>query len=164
MTSTTVLRAGQRFGKLVVLGETKVVNQRRQYLCKCDCGGEKFIRGDQLKNGKSKSCCERWTNAIQHGMKKTRFYHIWENIKQRCGNPKNNHWQWYGARGIKVCERWQSFTNFKNDMLASYMQHLEQYGERETEIDRIDNDKGYELSNCRWVTNLEQARNKRKLP
>lgn len=71
---------------------------------------------------------------------------------QRCANPKNIAYPYYGGRGITVCARWQSFPNFLEDM-----------GERPpgTTIDRRDNEKGYSKDNCRWATRQEQDGNKR---
>lgn len=158
MKSLTVQIVGKRFGDLVVLTESKVVNQRRWYLCQCDCGNQKFIRGDQLKGGQSKSCCKRWTNGIKHGMRETRFYNIWSVMLSRTKNKSN---PYYGGRGIKVCKVWTNFGGFKDDMLALYLKHVEDYGVKNTQIDRINNDKGYEKSNCRWVTIKEQSQNRR---
>jgi hypothetical protein len=71
---------------------------------------------------------------------------------QRCTNPALDSWQYYGARGIAVCERWLSFESFLADM-----------GERPAgmTLDRIDNDRGYEISNCRWATAAQQSQNRR---
>jgi lambda repressor-like predicted transcriptional regulator len=71
----------------------------------------------------------------------------------RCTREIGERWQDYGARGITVCERWQTFDAFVVDM-----------GNRPDglSLDRIDNNKGYEPGNCRWATKKEQARNSRK--
>lgn len=71
----------------------------------------------------------------------------------RCTNPKADVFKWYGARGIKVCERWLLFDNFLADM-----------GERPAglTLDRFpDNEGNYEPGNCRWATKRQQARNTR---
>jgi len=69
----------------------------------------------------------------------------------RCTYPSVKAYRFYGARGIKVCERWRTFENFLADM-----------GERPAgmSIDRVDNAKGYEPGNCRWATDTEQHRNR----
>ena len=87
----------------------------------------------------------------------TRFWFIYNNLYRRCTSPKNNRYNLYGARGIK-CE-WDAFKNFFEDMYSSYLEHCEKFGERNTQIDRIDNDGNYCKSNCRWATLIEQQRN-----
>jgi hypothetical protein len=89
-----------------------------------------------------------------HGMTGTPVYEAWVNINQRCNNPKCANYVNYGARGIKMCERWQrSFEAFYQDMgdIPFYRAC----------IDRIDNNGNYEPSNCHWTTAKRNARNKR---
>jgi hypothetical protein len=91
-----------------------------------------------------------------HGQKPksgaTPIYYTWRNMLARCSKPTHAHYEYYGGRGIKVCDRWKIFINFLADM-----------GERPNglTLGRINNDGNYEPGNCRWETWLEQARNKR---
>lgn len=120
-----------------------------------------------LKNGKTKSCgCynrELISNlSTTHGMSKTRFYSEWKALRRRCYGKNQKSYVEYGARGIIVCDRWKdSFENFKEDMYESYLNHVAEFGEQNTSIDRIDVNGNYELSNVRWATWEEQANNKR---
>ncbi|MFC1854192.1 hypothetical protein ACFL27_28750 [candidate division CSSED10-310 bacterium] len=106
---------------------------------------------------------QRKTSAIKHGQKNTRLYSVWISIKTRCHNPKVNAYKYNGALGIKMCERWQkNFLNFKADMGESYQEHVAQHGVKNTTLLRIDKEKDYQPSNCRWATKAEQAFNTRK--
>jgi hypothetical protein len=75
-------------------------------------------------------------------------------MKQRCSNPKTQSFKYYGARGIKVCDRWiHSFDNFISDM------GLRPPG---LTIDRKNNDGDYTPDNCQWATKSQQSMNRRK--
>lgn len=90
----------------------------------------------------------------KHGLSNHKLYYIWKNFKARCNNPNNPDYENYGGRGIKVCNSWLDFENFYNWAIRTgYSEDLE--------IDRKDNNRGYEPLNCRQVNHIEQCNNKR---
>lgn len=154
---------GKVFGELTVLGVSIPEKTPLEWLCRCSCGKEKVVGGQKLRIGHTKSCgCKtsQWRSEhnIEHGScrsKRTKEYTAWISIKARCLNPKINEFKRYGAREITICDEWRySFPQFLADM-----------GNKPSpshSVDRIDNSLGYSASNCRWATNMEQARNTRK--
>ena len=96
-----------------------------------------------------KQCIRRRNKKLHTPTRNT-----WRNMIDRCTNPNAWNYKYYGQRGITVCERWlESFENFLADM-----------GERPKDLtlDRIDVEKGYEKTNCKWATWSEQQANKRR--
>ncbi len=157
---------GQKFGHLTAI---KPVGKNKHgnilWECKCDCGNTKIFPGGKLTSGRATNCncltkLIKSKNASKHGItagKKPRTFIIWNGMKQRCYNKRSISYKNYGARGIKICDEWLTFENFHNWAINNgYSDNLE--------IDRIDNDKGYCPSNCRWVTkefNLSHQRRTR---
>lgn len=149
----------QRYGRLTAIKQVeRNTSNKVQWLCQCDCGNTVKVTTGHLRSGHTKSCgCYNRERAIEtnitHGMKGTRIYDIWCDIKKRCYNK--NHWAFhrYGGRGIKVCDEWlNDFMNFYTwSMENGYQEHLS--------IDREDNDGNYEPANCRWTTKVEQMNN-----
>jgi hypothetical protein len=150
---------GKRYGQLEVLrlAERRGKNNASYWWCKCSCGNEKIIQGSMLKSGNTKSCGHL---KLKHGEassgKHTREYRCWEGIRQRCHNPNNKDYKNYGARGIRECDRWQSFENFLEDILRDIGRCPPGYT-----IERVDNNRGYEPGNCKWETRANQNKNKR---
>lgn len=150
---------GQRFGKLTVIKLEKEV-KTKYWLCICDCGKEKVMREYQLlvQGLKSCGCLQKSVGFYanyKHGFASNKGclkeYNVWASMKRRCDNPKEKAFKYYGAKGIKYCDRWKDFINFIEDMdLAPSDKHT---------LDRIDGTKGYYKENCRWATRKEQASN-----
>lgn len=152
---------GWTFGRLGVYAYAGVRKELRQWNCVCVCGREVVLSTNTLRSGHTSSCgCLRLDRAkaanTVHGHARecntTRTYNCWRNMIHRCHTPTHRSFPYYGARGIKVCERWHDYANFLADM-----------GEAppRLEIDRINNDGDYEPGNCRWATRSVQNSNKR---
>lgn len=153
---------GMRFETLEVLrmAEEHVKPSGRKILmwqCRCDCGNIVTVSGESLKYGNTKSCgCKRRNNFRTHGKSNTRLYEIWTDMKQRCLNPNQKTYKYYGGRGITICEEWlDDFMNF-------YDWAMENGYQDKLTIDRIDVNGKYEPNNCRWVTMETQLRNTRR--
>lgn len=118
--------------------------------CACECGNEIIDLLSKIKTGKKISCgCTKERN------KGTRLYSIWSGMKTRCYNPNATYYSEYGGRGIKMCDEW------RNDFLSFKQWALNNGYQDDLTIDRLNNDKNYEPSNCRWATMETQGNNRR---
>lgn len=155
---------GRSFGYLTAMTRLTSARSKKNavWRCICVCGRETLVPRGRLLRGQTKSCgCKKrelvGASKLKHGhfvggvTSPTRT--SWTAMIGRCSNPKNVKWKYYGALGVRVCERWLSFENFLADMGAR---------PTGTTIDRYPNNAGnYEPGNCRWATSIEQRHNRR---
>jgi hypothetical protein len=152
---------GDRFGLWTV---TRPGETLSEWWCRCDCGRQGILTSRGLLWGRSRSCGHHAQADLGLGShiteapskSKSITYRTWSSMLWRCqsekaNNPKYASYRSYAGKGIKVCERWQTYEHFLVDV-----------GERPSRyhsIDRIDNARGYEPGNVRWATQKQQMRN-----
>ncbi len=162
---------GQAFGRWQVLSYAGSDNGAK-WLCRCECGTERVVAATSLFQGSQSCGCLQKERAVEtgktlhqrrrkvpsamktHGMSKTPEYRAWNQMIQRCTNPKIRNYPDYGGRGITVCQEWR-------ESFEAFHAHI---GPRPTpshSLDRIDNDGNYEPFNVRWASDEQQRDNSR---
>lgn len=150
---------GDKYGNLTFIKKTVRIGYIWKGLFLCDCGNEKEAYISNVKKLNTRSCgclyIEYSKNPVvkKHGKSNTPEYSSWMNMMYRCNNNNATGYEYYGGRGIEVCDRWHNFENFLCDMGAR---------PKGTSIDRINTNGNYEPSNCKWSSKSEQSLNCRK--
>lgn len=156
MSIVSIDYTGKMFGFWTSLGRCDRRRDKERVLCVC--GRETLVNVYDLIKHRTKSCGCRKSALVSRAKVKhghgngTPEYRSWRAAIERCESPSNKRYGRYGARGIKVCDRWRN----------SFELFLEDMGERPSsahQLDRIDNDGHYEPGNCRWVTAKTNMRN-----
>lgn len=152
--------AGDKFGRLTVIGKAGVKNKQLIWECLCSCGTVKDVAGASLTKGLTKSCgcyrnevsSARCKDNKTHGQTNSRAYAIWLGMKTRCLNKKHKLYPEWGGRGISIDPAWTVFEKFLEDM---------GHPPENLSLERVHNDRGYSKENCIWATPKQQSNNTR---
>jgi hypothetical protein len=163
--SRNVDLTGRIFGRLTCIGKVGSRNGHMLWNCQCACGRESIVTTGNLNIGHTQSCgCLQKDRSrkskLVHGKyhdengNRSKLYHVWDSMKQRCNNPNNKSYMDYGGKGVKVCSDWNDYKTFYDWAISNgYQEGLT--------IERINNTEGYKPSNCKWIKKSMQASNRR---
>lgn len=147
---------GQRFGLLTVVERAGSAGGFALWKCRCDCGREIIVPGSRLRQGR-KNCCPSAEHKSDRRISLTNEYkseyQSWRKMIERCENSNHKAFLHYGGRGITVCARWKVFRDFMMDMGRKPHPKFT--------IERNDVNGNYEPTNCKWISKVDQGRNKR---
>ncbi len=149
---------GCSFGRLTVISRAENIGKHTAWKCRCQCGNIISILGFCLTNGNTRSCgCLKSDTHKVHGLwaMGKDIYICYRGMINRCYHPKQQNYERYGERGIRVCDEWL------NDPIKFGDWAKENGFKKGLQIDRVNSDGPYSPDNCRFVTAKENCRNRR---
>lgn len=153
-----IQKSKEKFGNKYDYSKVNYVNSTTPVIIVCPIHGE--IKMSPKSHLNSTTGCKECSKHVTHkkktlidnqDRKQMKEYRIWKALRTRATNPNTSSSIYYFNKGIKVCDRWNSFENFYNDMGKC----PENYS-----IDRIDPNKDYCPENCRWASYSTQSKNR----
>lgn len=146
---------GKRYGMLTVLSAFARKNRPDGLMVRCDCGVEKATCARSVSRGRTVSCgCAQRRSATRHGLSNHPEYSRWNGMIERCYRPSVKSYEFYGARGVDVCQEWRDSPEY-------FIEWAERNGAAPGKhLDRIDGKRGYSPENCRFVTPTENQNNR----
>jgi len=142
---------GLKFNSLTALEKVDDICNRVAWLFECDCGKKKKMTSTNVVGGRSTTCgCSK---KGTHGHSGKPEYHAWYSMIERCTKSDHRFWNRYGGRGIKVCDNWLN-------SIDSFLRDMGRRPSKKHQLDRIDNNKGYNKNNCHWVLPAINLRNR----
>ncbi len=152
---------GRKFNRWIVISASsrRSLSRGKYWVCRCECGAEREVLAKSLTAGYSASCgcynldiMRNQSFAKTHGKTRTPIYVVYRNMMRRCYDLSDEHYSYYGGRGITVDIAWHDFSQFYADM-----------GDPPNglTLDRRDNNLGYSKDNCHWATRKQQVNNRR---
>lgn len=154
--SKTMDLTGEQYGQWTVIERAKkATSGNYKWLCTCSCGNKVEVDGNSLRSGRSTKCRKCVTPHNKTEYSGDPIQTIWSGMKQRCYDPKQSRYNSYGGRGIGIHEEWL------NDPTKFYRWAYDNGYKKGLSIDRVDNEKGYSPSNCRFIPLEKQSKNRR---
>jgi hypothetical protein len=140
---------GTHFGKLTVIRKAANTGKNRSFLVECTCGTIKVVQGRYLRLGLTTSCgCARAPRMTDgHKRSEHPLYQTWKSMHAKCTNRKHQNYASNGALGVRVCERWNTFEAFVEDMGAR---------PKNTVLCRLHSMKDFTPENTKWLTPMQR--------